>query len=241
MEPIGQTGYDRTVEPRDRRDLPSYSPLEAAHSLALAASTVRVWSVGLKYQQGGQQKFMRPLIAPAQSKPLTLSFWNLVEVYVLATIRRKHEVSMPKVRTALSYVKNELGVSRPLIGQDFFTDGAHLFVERYGKLINASKHGQEAMESVLRSSLERIERDEQGLALRIYPWLHEPATEPRVVEIDPFRAAGRLVIANTGIPTEALAERWRAGESIEELAADYDLKKDQIEAALRWEQCGLAA
>lgn len=229
------------AEQRDRRDLPSYGLQEAARCLALPASTVRVWSVGLPYRSGGQEKFMRPLITPAQPTPLTLSFWNLVEVYVLATIRRKHEVSMPKVRTALGYVKHELGVSRPLIGQDFFTDGAHLFVERYGKLINASKHGQAAMESVLRESLERIERDEKGLALRLYPWLHEPGSEPRVVEIDPFRAAGRLVIAKTGIPTEALAERWRAGETIEELAADYDLPKDQIEAALRWEQCGLAA
>lgn len=229
------------METRDRRDLPSYGLMEAARSLALPASTVRVWSVGLPYRSGGQDKFMRPLIAPAKASPLTLSFWNLVEVYVLATIRRKHEVSMPKVRSALGYVKHELGVPRPLIGQDFFTDGVHLFVERYGKLINASKHGQEAMESVLRESLERIERDEKGLALRLYPWLHEPAREPRLVEIDPFRAAGRLVIAKTGIPTEALAERWRAGETIEELAADYDLQKDQIEAALRWEQCGLAA
>jgi len=49
------------------------------------------------------------------------------------------------------------------------------------------------------------------------------------------------VIAHTGIPTEEVAERFRAGEKIAALAADYGLEVDQIETALRWEQCGLAA
>ena len=231
-------GFVRT---RDRRDLPSYGLGEAARCLALPASTVRVWSVGLHYRTDGRERVMHPLIAPASRSPLALSFWNLIEVYVLATIRRKHEVSMPKVRKALAYVKKELGRDRPLIEQEFLTDGVNLFVERYGSLISASEHGQEAMRNVLRQSLERVERDDRGLALRLYPWLHEPGSEPRVVEIDPNRSFGRLVIARTGIPTEAVAERFRAGESIADLAADYGLGNEQIETALRWEQCGLAA
>jgi uncharacterized protein (DUF433 family) len=226
---------------RDRRDLPTYGPLEAARCLALPASTVRVWSVGLPYRKGDRQRFMQPVIEPATRSPLALSFWNVVELYVLATIRRRHEVSMHEVRRALAYVREKLGKDRPLIDEEFLTDGVSLFVERYGDLINASASGQNSMQMVLRESLDRIERDDRGLALRVFPWLREPASEPRAVEIDPFRASGRLVIAHTGIPTEAVAERFRAGEKIAELAADYGLNIDQIETALRWEQCGLAA
>jgi uncharacterized protein (DUF433 family) len=195
----------------------------------------------MKYRQENKDRFMRPLISPAVRSPIGLSFWNLVEVYVLATIRRKHEVSMPKVRRALEFVQKELGRKRPLIEQEFLTDGVSLFVEQYGSLVNASQSGQEAMKNVLRDSLLRIERDDRGLALRIYPWLREPGTEPRLVEIDPFRASGRLVIAATGIPTEAVAERFRAFESVEDLAADYGVGVEAIQAALRWEQCALAA
>ena len=158
----------------------------------------------------------------------------------MAAIRRRHGVSMPKVRKALSYVSKSLGRRRPLIEQDFLTDGVDLFVERYAKLINASQDGQRAMRDVLRGSLKRIDRDAHGFAFRVYPWLTEP-DEPVIVEICPYRAAGRLVVADTAIPTEALAERFRAGDSVDDLAADYGLSRVQIEAALRWEQCALAA
>jgi uncharacterized protein (DUF433 family) len=93
---------------------------------------------------------------------------------------------------------------------------------------------------VLKGALRRIDRDREGHALRIYPWLREPA-EPRFVELDPARAFGRLVIADTSVPTESLAERFRAGDSVDVLAEDYHLDRAKVEAALRWEQCALAA
>ncbi len=136
---------------RERRDMPTYGPLEAARCLALPASTVRVWSVGLPYRKGDRQRFMQPVIEPARRSPLALSFWNVVELYVLATIRRRHEVSMHKVRHALACVREEMGKQRPLIDEEFLTDGVSLFVERYGHLINASASGQKAMQVVCAS------------------------------------------------------------------------------------------
>lgn len=188
---------------------------------------------------------MKPLFRPAADQPLTLSFWNVVEVYVLASMRRHHEISMPRVRRALDFVSKELGVERPLLEQQFLTDGVDLFVDRYlaekdRELINVSASGQAALRDVLKGSLRRIERDQGGLAFRLYPWLREP-DEPRVVELNPTRAFGRLVIADTSIPTESLAERFRAGDSVDVLAEDYHLDRAQVEAALRWEQCALAA
>ncbi len=211
---------------KDRRDAPCYGAAEAAHYLALPASTVTAWSFG--------QVNMKPVIKPAQRRPPLLSFWNLVELYVLASIRRRHGVKMKRVRSALRYVRDELGIPRPFIEEGFLTDGVDLFVERYAKLINASQEGQAAMRGVLEGSLHRIDRDAEGVALRLYPWLNEP-TEPKHLELCATRASGRLVVANTGVPTEMLAERFRAGESVEQLSGDYDLEAAQIEAALRWE------
>lgn len=228
---------------RDPRDRPNYGIAEAARALALPVSTVRVWSVGLPYTTpSGETRRMKPLIQPAAHQPPMLSFWNLVEVYVLASTRRRHEISMPRVRRALDYVRTELGVTRPLLEEQFLTDGVDLFVDRYSSLslINVLGAGQTTLRALLVGSLKRITRDERGVALTVYPWLREPG-EPRSVELNPNRAFGRLVVADTAIPTESLAERFRAGDSVDLLAEDYHLERAQVEAALRWEQCAPSA
>lgn len=69
---------------------------------------------------------------------------------------------MPRVRKALRFVRGYLGHERPLIEQDFLTDGADLFVEQYSRLINVSRDGQSAMRAVLRESLERMRHAAAG-------------------------------------------------------------------------------
>lgn len=141
---------------------------------------------------------------------------------------------LQRVRKALRFVERELDTARPLIEQDFMTDGLDVFVEYYGKLINASRAGQTEMRSLLEASLERVERDPKGLAERLFPWSREPG-EPREVEIDPRRAFGKLVVAGTGIPAAVIADRLRAGDTLGHLAKDCNLKLEQVGAALRWE------
>jgi len=49
-------------------------------------------------------------------------------------------------------------------------------------------------------------------------------------------------LIGTGIPTGVLAERWKAGESIDELAEEYRRTPEDIQDALRWEfPAGIAA
>lgn len=220
--------------------MPTYTVRQAAQYLLLPESTLHSWLVGKVYAtKVGERRRAAPVIRPAVARSPLLSFWNLVEAYVLAGIRRDHRVSLQKVRKALSYVERELDLKRPLIEQEFLTDGIHLFVETYGELVNASQAGQVSMRKMLEESLRRVDRDPKGLAERLFPWSRVPS-EPRQVEIDPRRAFGKLVIAGTGVPTEVIAERLRAGDSLKHLARDYRLTTDQVEAALRWE-LGVAA
>ena len=53
--------------------------------------------------------------------------------------------------------------------------------------------------------------------------------------IDPRIAFGRLTIAGTGIVTDILKERYKAGDSIEDLAFDYDCDRLSLEEAIRCE------
>jgi uncharacterized protein (DUF433 family) len=55
------------------------------------------------------------------------------------------------------------------------------------------------------------------------------------MDIDPRISFGRPVIAGTRIATAVIGERWRAGESVEALAADYGRSLAEIEEAIRCE------
>jgi hypothetical protein len=125
----------------DLRLSPAYSVAEAAHYLRMPEETLRSWVAGRLYPVGGKSKRSRPLIHLDDPKKQYLSFINLVEAHVLAAIRRRHGVKLPKVRNALDYLQRQFRIERPLIDQTFQTDGLDLFVERYGELINASREG----------------------------------------------------------------------------------------------------
>ncbi len=223
----------RSTEARDPRDIANYTLAESARWLGLVPATLHVWLRGQNYRTSAGIKRMQPVVRPARVDELGLSFWNLVECSVLASIRKTHGISLQKVRRALRYVVKELDLPRPLIEQEFVTDGVHLFVERLGKLISASESGQTILREVLEASLTRIDRDSKGVAARLFPWSHRP-DEPRVVSVDPRISFGRPVLAGTGITVEVLLGRFWAGDSIAHLADDYRVPLERIEGLVRW-------
>jgi len=120
----------KTTEARygldDPRLSPAYSVAEAAHYLRMPEGTLRSWVAGRWYPVAGKSKRSRPLIHLDDSHRQYLSFINLVEAHVLAAIRRRHGVKLPKVRAALDYVKRQFTIERPLIDQTFQTEIAAL-------------------------------------------------------------------------------------------------------------------
>jgi uncharacterized protein (DUF433 family) len=111
-----------------------------------------------------------------------------------------------------------------------------LFLSRFEKLIAVSQAGQLAMKEMLAAHLRRVEHDAAGLAVRLYPFTRKrEADEPKIIVIDPYVSFGRPTIARTGIATGIVAERYKAGESIDELAQDYDCERGHVEEAVRVE------
>jgi uncharacterized protein (DUF433 family) len=207
-------------------ELPAYTPARAAQIVRLSSSTLRLWARG-----DGKHT---ALFAPAQHSPLTLSFSNLVESFVLASMRRVHGISMQRVRKALKFVGRELGVQRPLIHALFRTDGVRLFVDHADQLLDVSSPEQALLRKVLDASLGRIGWG-RDVAERLYPWVRADLGGPKSIVIDPRRGFGQPIIAGTGIQARIVTERYRAGESIAELAQDYSLDAGQIEDAIRCE------
>lgn len=220
----------------DPRNIPTYSIGDAARYLRIPSGTIRSWTVGRKYPVVEGSKTFHPLILVKKTKPLLLSFTNLVEVHVLRAIRNQHKIDLDKVRKTLDYLDEQFKTPHPLAREQFRTDGVDLFIERYGSLINASQQGQTQLKESLYDHLERIEPDDNGLAIKLYPFTrsHEK-NNPRLVVIDSRIAFGRLVIAETGIATSILVERYHAGDSIATLADDYNCDHTTIEEAIRCE------
>ena len=213
----------------DRREIPAYSISEAAHYLGVPKSTLRAWFAD-------QQKF-RAVIPPADPKTVILSFSNLVEAYVLSAIRRKHHIGLPTIRRGLRFLVEKLGSKRPLLEEQFATHGARLFVERLGQIINLSQTGQVEMTDLIHAYLERVERDAKGVPIKLYPFMRSqpPKEQPRTVVIDPQVSFGRPVLAGTGIPTAALAEQFKAGDQVPDLAKDYGASEEAVWDAIRCE------
>lgn len=220
----------------DPRNIPSYSLGDAARYLRIPRSTIRSWTIGHSYPVKDGSSFFRPLIEIPKSKPYLLSFTNLVEVHVLRAIRQHHQIQLNKVREALDFIDEQFKVPHPLANEEFRTNGVDLFIERYGELINASSGGKQELKEALNAHLERIEPDDKGLAIKLYPFTRSNEEDnPRLVVIDPRIAFGRLTLVGTGIATNILKERYKAGDSIEELAEDYNCDRSLIEEAIRCE------
>ena len=220
----------------DPRLLPSYGMAEAAHYLRIPRSALRSWVLGHHYRTGAGRGFFEPVIAPASRGPTLLSFMNLVEAHVLDAIRQQHDVHLQRIREALLSLEQQFPSKHPLAEESFETVGKDLFVERLGHLINISRASQLAVRELLLAHLRRIERDRSGTPRRLYPFTrNRQPDEPRLVVIDPLVSFGRPVISGTGIPTVTIAERYKAGESIDDLAGDYDRQRAEIEEAIRCE------
>lgn len=219
------------------REMPAYGISEAAHYLQLPVATLRSWARGRRYPlAGGKAGFFRPVIELPDPNQGLLSFINLVEAHALDAIRRTHDIELKKVRSAIKYLRQRLGLKHPLAYREMLTDGCDLFVQRYAQLINVSREGQLGMADILMAYLRRVEWDEAGLAVRLYPFTRKKELdEPKVIVIDPYISFGKPVLVGTGVPTGVVAERYKAGESVDELAEDYGLGRTGVEEAIRCE------
>lgn len=210
----------------DPRDVPAYSPAEAAHYLCIPVSTVRDWVKGTS-------KFKRVLDLPKPEVTL-LSFYNLVEAHALRALRVVHGIDLPRIRAALDFVKDRLGWDKPLIREGFKTDGIRLFVEDLGRTIDVTAQGQIVIDAVM-THLERIEW-EQEFAARLYPFTRlNSENAPKNVFIDPRYSFGRPILRDCRVGTAIIAHRYKAGDSIDDLALDYGCSRLEIEEAVRCE------
>jgi len=218
-------------------------PLERAARLVGAdLRTVRRWLKGYSWRYGDGRRVSGPLwqLQYACDDELgdeqVLGFQDLLELRTVARFVAQG-VSLRVIRATIDVARETLG-DYPLHSRRFVTDGKRIFleaVERAGqdpKLLDVRRR-QFAMDAVIRPSLlEGIEYGPDASALRWYPM-----PKKRLVVLDPQIQFGQPIVADAGVPTDALAAAFRAeGENAERVARLYRVKPQEVKAAVAFEQ-----
>ena len=218
----------------ERLELPLYGLSEAALYLRVPIKTLEYWAFG--------RKPVSPVIQPASRQPRTLSFMNLLECHMLASMRSVYDLRLPKIRRAVLHLSRTSGYKHPLIEEPLYTNRVDVLIRQIDKLVNISRDGQLAIPEIVEAHLERVEYDKSVGAFKFYPFVRERSVdEPKLIVINPSLGFGKPVVAGTGISTAVIASRFNARESVPDLAKEYGLEPEQIEEAIRWETRAVAA
>ncbi len=235
MGTAGGSGYGEFVATRDiyggrdPREVPFYGVTQVASYLKMAPSTLRPWIVGQPYleSQNRAGAFSPMIISPAAVDPVRLSFNNLVELYVIATLRREHGLNLTAIRKAIANVRKATGSKRPLLTKEFATDGVRIYLDEAELLEVSTGEGRQFAMREIVQKLKRVERD-KGEAVRLYL-----DREHRIVA-DPLRSFGKATVKNTRITIEAIASFRAAGEKIADIAEEFSLPVETVKGALQW-------
>ncbi len=220
----------KTTTEQDLRYRPIYPLAEVSRYARVHPATLRMWT----HNRGSGVVILAtgPQVAP-------FSFINLIESYVLEGLRRTHRVPMQRIRKAVEWLQQKYGTAHPLAELNLETDGYDLFIRELDVPVNASRRGQGGFPEVLAQYLRRIERDKGRIPVRFYPYTYVQA--PKAIVMDPAVAYGRPVVAGTRVSSQMIFDRYSGGESLRDIALDYDLDFQLIEEALRCEIDRIAA
>ena len=212
-----------------------YDERLAAEVLGVAQPTLHYWL------EGGNQRGRRhdPVLRGEATGSKAVTWGEFVEARYLREYRRTLGASLSNIRAFIQYLRQELNVSYPLArSRPWVGPDRHLFVVAQEETNLPSElwaaiephTGVTMLLPPAEAFLERVEfdDDQNGIVVRLHP----DGRESPVV-IDPEVRFGSPVVH--GIPTDALAEQVRAGDSIEAIVKDFNLELDDVIAALRYE------
>lgn len=217
-------------------EIPNYTIDEAARYLHVHHQTITYWVIG--------NENLAPLSTIYTRTPMLLSFKNLVECFVLESLRKIHHMSLPAIRQAVEQLRIAGASKYPLADYDLHTDrrGRLIYIDENQNMLTClSSGGQMVFRDIVLPSLRRVVRNERGIAQRLFPFTRKahfkaPTDAPRFVVIDPQVAFGMPVLINSRISTAFLLSRKKGGASVKQLATDYGRPEAEIEEALRLEE-----
>lgn len=213
---------------------PIYDLSQVDRLLLLSTGTARRWIEG--YTRQGRE--YPPVVRPASTGRDAVTWGEFVEARLLAEFRIDG-VPMVRMRPAVERLREELNTQYPLAhARPFLTVEGRELVRRVQDDTHLDQPLQLVVvrndQVVLSPRAERFREsadfseDEDSIVERI-----RPVSVIDDVVIDPLRQFGEPVVRS--VPVDVITEQVRAGESQAAIASLYDLRVEQVEAALRFE------
>jgi uncharacterized protein (DUF433 family) len=216
----------RTDDPRLSRAI--FTLREAAGYLDVPKSTIHAWA---------RPATGEPLITvfPRRGAQATVPFIGFAEAYVLAAFRRAG-VPLQRIRPAVDALAQNIGLEHALASKRLYTDGAEVLYD-YAAERNEDdllelvvvRTGQHQFPEVVRDYLKRITYGSDGWASRV----RLPSYQRADVVVDPRVAFGLPLVVHGGARVEDLVDRFKAGDTLADIAFDFDVPPEEVEDVIR--------
>lgn len=210
-----------------------YTLKESGRLLGVPSSTLRHWLFGYRYDHHGPVMTQEPLwpaqYGTDQEEPV-LGFRDLLEARIVRGFREAG-LGMPTIRACLKLAREVVGHSHPFSSARFRTDGATLFIEQDGGLLDLRTR-QRAFRKVIEPSFKDLDYNVEAASR----WWLLP--NKRTVLLDPQRSFGQPIIGESGIRTASLAQAYAAEKSVGRVARLYEIKPSLVRDALAFEGQG---
>jgi uncharacterized protein (DUF433 family) len=229
---------------------PLYRKAEAARIVRVPASTLREWAAGvagplrpMKIHQSyiasmaGARLDNPPAlittVEPVTPRGPSVPFVGLAEAFVLAAFRSAG-VPMQRIRPAVSWLQENIGLTQALASERLKTDGAEVLWDYghrtqdmglVGDLV-VIRNGQQVFRPVVNSYLRRVTY-ENGWARVI-----NVGADRIEVIVDPWINGGQPTLTRRGVAVQDVLSRIRAGEPPGMVADDYGLRPAEMTAIL---------
>ncbi|MGA5703387.1 DUF433 domain-containing protein [Peterkaempfera bronchialis] len=221
-----------------RFDIPLYTQADAARYLDMPPTTFRSWARGYRHAfpdrppvQGAA--LITSVGVPGGAQP-SIPFIGLAEGMFLSALRRAR-IPMQQIRPALELVRDRLGVEHALASKNLYLCGADLLYQiseedtlgqenrREARKLIVLKNGQYVFREVVEQYLQHIHYDE-----RYADRLTLPGYEVATIAAEPEVNFGRPYFTATGTPLHVVTGRLHAGETVEDVADDFDLPEEHV-------------
>lgn len=220
------------IEAGSRTD-PMYTFGEVARIVGLATQTVRNWILG---RPGEDRSLHPPLLHTKIHEVPFVSFLQLIEIMVAKRLKNAERRQFKIVRQAHLNAQNLYGLEYPFAHIRLETIGGHIVHYIHKNDPQASFQAIDAPSQwslpgmvVVQEVSGEIEYVED-LASRWWP-----DGKGSLIVIDPFISSGAPTIAGRGVTASAICGRFhRAKESVDFIMQDFQLEREQVEAALRY-------
>ena len=209
---------------------PLYGFADADYLANVSRGTAQRWLAGYAYYDTRGQQVVLPPVTPGVHREESVSFADLVEIAAIGRLKETG-FSLRMIREIVRNCQEILGMPRPLTTLRFKTDGREIFVDRGDVLLEVGRNKRmRAWSEVLKPFLQELDYDANQLVARWWP-----LGRSTPVVIDPQYGFGFPVVAKSGVRTEIILERFRAGDLKEQISADFNIEQVHVERALQFE------